>query len=74
MCKDCTIGKLQAENAELKASLSLAEKQWEEYRNQYHLCEAKLLSHKAIIRQLPASTYPDSGGTEKLRQNEVKQG
>ena len=37
-CDQCKIAQLEA-----KAK---------EYHDQYHLCEAKLLSHKAIIRQL----------------------
>ena len=35
---------LQAENERL-------EKERDEYHDQYHLCEAKLLSHKSIIKQ-----------------------
>ena len=27
----------------------------DEYHNQYHLCEAKLLSHKSIIKQMQAA-------------------
>ena len=35
----------------------------DEYHNQYHLCEAKLLSHKSIIKQLQAEN-------EKLKRDQ----
>jgi len=37
---------------ELRQIIKIGEDKAEEYHNQYHLCEAKLLSHKNIIRQL----------------------
>lgn len=42
----------------------------EEYHNQYHLCEAKLLSHKSIIIQLQARIKELEGWLREIRKSQ----
>lgn len=43
---------IDTQSALFESLLTSSEKDRDEYHNQYHLCETKLLSHKSIIKQL----------------------
>ena len=50
-CENCDMSESRKQTKQQTAQIAKLEAEKEEYHNQYHLCEAKLLSHKSIIKQ-----------------------